>query len=386
MKVLFISAWYPNRYDELYGVFVQRHAEAVSLHAQVEVLYVHPDSTIDSFETVVRQHKNIKETIIYFPAATNNFLSKIKKQINYLRAYILGWKLITSSGFRPQLIHANILTRTGFVAYCIKRLTKTPYIITEHWSRYLPEHNQYHGFSRKLITRIIVQNASAILPVSNLLKQAMIDHKLLNKNYIVINNVINPVFFETYSIQERLKKRIILITCFDEPIKNVKGILRVIHSLSKSRTDFELEVIGNGTDYTDIYTMANNLNLTDRFVFFKGEKSSREVAESIYNSDFMILFSNFETAGIVIIENLVLGKPIISTRVGIAPDFVDKKSGIIIEVGDENALYNEMNYLLDNLAAYDNKYIRDKFKNRFSYDTIGNQISSIYKSILSNSR
>jgi len=29
-KVLFLSAWYPNRYDAMAGLFVRKHAEAVS--------------------------------------------------------------------------------------------------------------------------------------------------------------------------------------------------------------------------------------------------------------------------------------------------------------------------------------------------------------------
>ena len=39
MKVLFISAWYPNRYDEMAGLFVRKHAQAVSQFCEVEVLY-----------------------------------------------------------------------------------------------------------------------------------------------------------------------------------------------------------------------------------------------------------------------------------------------------------------------------------------------------------
>ena len=42
-KVLFLSAWYPNRYDAMAGLFVRKHAEAVGQYADVCVLYLHLD-------------------------------------------------------------------------------------------------------------------------------------------------------------------------------------------------------------------------------------------------------------------------------------------------------------------------------------------------------
>ncbi len=384
MKVLFISAWYPNRYDELYGVFVQRHAEAVSLHAQVEVLYVHPDSTIDSFETVVRQHKNIKETIVYFPAATNNFLSKIKKQINYLRAYILGWKLITSSGFRPQLIHANILTRTGFIAYCIKRLTKTPYIITEHWSRYLPIRDEYHGIVRKALTKLVVKNAEAALPVSINLKLAMEKHQLINKNYFVINNTVNNCFLTDHPKAERNKKRILHVSSFDEKAKNIKGMLNAVENLVKIRTDFELVLIGYSKEYDDIFNYSKQLSIPQGTIVFLGEKDPNQVAKELHNADFFVLFSNYENSPVVISESLCCGKPMVSTNVGGISEHINETNGILIPAGDEKALTESLNYMLDHFQEYDAVLIKQQSIKKYSMQSVGANLYSIYQQILAN--
>ena len=51
-KVLFLSAWYPNRYDTMAGLFVRKHAEAVGQYADVCVLYLHLDDKIDNFQIV----------------------------------------------------------------------------------------------------------------------------------------------------------------------------------------------------------------------------------------------------------------------------------------------------------------------------------------------
>jgi len=67
MKVLFLSAWYPNRNDVMSGLFVRKHAEAVSKYCDVEVLYVHPDKTLKNFQISVSAENGIIETFIYYP-------------------------------------------------------------------------------------------------------------------------------------------------------------------------------------------------------------------------------------------------------------------------------------------------------------------------------
>jgi len=39
-KVLFLARWYPNRYDPMLGLFIQKHAEAASTCCDVGVVYV----------------------------------------------------------------------------------------------------------------------------------------------------------------------------------------------------------------------------------------------------------------------------------------------------------------------------------------------------------
>ena len=366
------------------GLFVQKHAEAVALYCDVKLIYVHADEKISDFETIITKSKNLTEIIIYYPINKKNIFYKISKIINYLKAYFIGFKALKSENFKPDIVHVNVLTRTGVVAFLIKILTGIPYVITEHWTRYLPNRNAFNGLFRKLITKIVVRNASAIMPVSKMLKNAMLSHKLVNKHYQIVDNVIDPAFTTTFDLHKRTKKRIILVTCFLEVAKNVRGIVRTISKLSKTRDDFELIIIGDGLNFNDILKYSNELNLTDKFIFFKGEKDSKEVAEWIYNSDFLVLFSNYETAGIVITESLALGKPVLSTRVGVAEDYIGENEGIIIEIGDEQALFEKINFMLDNLIKYDKDVISSRFINRFSYESVGNKIVNCYKEVLSN--
>lgn len=379
IKVLFLSAWYPNRYDAMAGLFVRKHAEAVSRFCEVHVLYVHADKNIKQFDISRNTVRKITETIIYYPSGNFFF-----KHINYLVAYYKGFKQLRKNGFKPDISHANILTRTVFIALCYKILTGTPYVISEHWSRYLPARNGYRGLVRKLITRLVVKKSSAVLPVSISLKNAMIQNKLQHLHYQIIHNVVNDFFYAKHEKHSNSKKRFLHISCFDERAKNVKGILRAARSLSDLRNDFELIIIGTGIDYNEVYQYYTTLQFPLNRVQFLGEKTPAEVAQWLTLSDCFVLFSNYETAGVVIAESLACGKPVITTKVGIAEEFINNESGIIVENGNEKALTDAMNKMLNQLDSYDQDTIKRSAVS-FTYKDVGEKILNIYQKILYNS-
>lgn len=376
MKVLFLSAWYPNRYDAMAGLFVRKHAEAVSRYCDVQVLYVHADNNIRHFEIVDNNSNNIKEISVYYPSG--NF---IFKHFNFIRAYIKGFIRIRKQGFLPDILHANILTRTVFFAFCYKIITSTPYIISEHWSRYLPARNGYKGIFRKLITQLVAKNSSAILAVSLALKNAMIAQNVKHSNFHIINNVVDDFFYKEHDKSFNSKKRFLHISCFDEKAKNIKGIIRAIKDLSDLRDDFELVILGTGVDYDEIYQYYLNLKFSNEIILFLGEQTPEEVARWFSISDCFVLFSNYETAGVVIAESLACGKPVISTKVGIACEYINEDTGILVENGDEKALTGAMNYMLDHLSLYDKNKIK-KTAQTFSFGYTGHQIFNLYKEIL----
>jgi glycosyltransferase involved in cell wall biosynthesis len=380
MKVLFITAWYPNRYDAMAGLFVRKHAEAVSLYGDVKVLYVHADETIHTFDTIEQKFNNVEEIVVYFPVGSRNIFHKAIKTVRFLRAYWQGYKQLTKEGWKPDIVHANILTRTGVMAYLYKKWKGTPYVITEHWTRYLPQNFAYKGFLRRKMTELVVRNASAVMSVSNLLQQAMLKHHLKNPHYSVVDNVVDDFFFEMLPNQicHRTKKRFLLISCFLETAKNVCGILNATKLLSNERDDFELVVIGTGIDFNLCIEHAHALNFPLDMVTFLGEKTPQEVALWLKKSDVCIMFSNYETASVVVAESLASGVPLIATPTGIVPDVINAKNGLLVDFKDEKSLKEKMNTIIDNLETYNATEIQKEAQEKFSYKNVGKKIYEIY--------
>ena len=47
IHVLYLPRWYPNRYDPMPGLFIERHGLSVLKHCDISVLYVHADDQLN---------------------------------------------------------------------------------------------------------------------------------------------------------------------------------------------------------------------------------------------------------------------------------------------------------------------------------------------------
>ena len=378
MKVLFLSAWYPHRYDAMWGLFVRKHAQAVSRYAEVCVLYLHADETIRKFEIVEQNFEKVREIYVYYPFMHNKYLQKLSKTIHYFCAFLKGYKIVKKTFGKPDITQANILTRSGVLAYWLKNTQKIPYVIIEHWSRYFPQNKIYNDCFRKRVMEFIVKQAEVLMPVSNYLKNAMSDCNLWHKNTVVINNVVDDFFFERSDQKEqRTKKRILHISCFDDKAKNICGLLNATKLLSEKRTDFEFVMVGMGKDFEMCRKHCENLNFPKDMVKFIGEQTPQEVAEWLAKSDLFVMFSNYETFCIVVAEALASGVPVIGTPTGIVPDVINETNGLIVDFNDTTALSKKMDFMLDNLEKYDFEKIRSGAK-KYSCENVGKRLFETY--------
>ena len=67
LKSLWLASWYPSKTSLQNGDFIQRHARAASLFANIYVLHVVPNCDIQQAEeTECKQSKNLTEKIVYY--------------------------------------------------------------------------------------------------------------------------------------------------------------------------------------------------------------------------------------------------------------------------------------------------------------------------------
>ena len=108
-----------------------------------------------------------------------------------------------------------------------------------------------------------------------------------------------------------------------------------------------------------------------------------QVADTIAESDVLVSASNYETFGVVIIESLALGVPVISTNSGGPESIVTKDDGILIPPNDEKALSEAMNRMLVSIDRYNAAEIRHRCFARFSEKIVTKKLLHIYEEIIS---
>lgn len=383
MKVLFLTTWYPHRYDAMAGLFVRKHAEAVARHADVCVLYLHADRQTDRTEIVEQTYNNVREITVYYPQS-NSWTTALYR---YCRAVQAGWRHTQAAWGLPDITHAHVFLKPALMAYCLQLRYGTPYVVTEHWSGYLPANGNYERLSRlhRWLTRLSARKSACVMPVSSLLQQHMQQHGIA-ANYQVVGNVVDDFFYLPPATTEaRTKKRIVHISCFDEAAKNIRGLLRAVRQVAEQRQDFELVLIGTGADYATITDYAGSLHFPEDMVRFTGEQTPEEVCRWLYNSDFLLMFSNYETAGIIFSECWACGKPIVSTPVGILANEESADYGIFVKIQDEAALGSAVGYMLDHYQDYNPDTLRAKGR-EYSYQNIGARLTDIYRQALSGNK
>lgn len=384
--ILFLARWYPNREDPMLGLFVRNHAVAVAQFNRVSVLYVHAVAGAKKkWELVTFNDETVKTCIVYYrtPKQTIPVITVVHKIFLFLRAHKQGLKKVTELEGLPDLCHVNVLTRHGVVALFLKWRYKIPYIITEHWSRYLPIRNSYSGTLRKLFTRLVVRKAGAVTTISKNLMKAMKFRELKNPNYQVIHNVVDTHLFKPVAkISSRPKIRMIHISCFEDQSKNISGLLRTLKNLTAIRNDWECVMVGDGMDFLKMKALAVELGIDSSFLRFTGLLQGVELVKEIQQSDFLVMFSNYENIPVVINEAFACGKPVLATAVGGIPEVVSPDRGILVEAGNEQALLAQMEQMLNTCSSYSSTDLRTYAVDMFSYECVGEKIDVIYQQVM----
>ena len=369
MKVVFLARWYPHKYDPMFGLFVQRHAEAAALYDDITVVYVHPDEKAKNKYDIERIRENGVDTIrIYYKKK-----GKLSSAWRYYKACLKGLELAG----KPDLIHVHVLTRMGLVAYRQKLLHGTPYVITEHWSRYLPD-NDFSGWLRKALTKKVVKNAKTVTTVSEVLAQAMQGHGLKNPNYQILPNVVDTSLFKPIPHHNEVPK-IVHVSCFEDQSKNISGLLEALKVMKGKGIPYQAVLIGEGMDLGTMKRRADALGLNDR-MRFTGLLQGQALVDELATGDFFVLPSHYETGGIVLLEALACGLPVVATRVGALPEIVDESNGVLVPADDTQALADAMTQCCHTYNNYNTEVLRSRIVERYSKERVGEIISKLYSS------
>jgi len=382
-NILFLASWYPNKEKPFAGNFIRNHAVAVSEFCNVYVIYTRALKQKERFLTEEKKHEGITEIITYYKKINCQIpvISFVLKLFNKLRAYKKTYKYLLRKVEKIDLVHVNVFLQAGVFAKILYKKYKIPYIITEHWTKFLSISDDSFSFLEKLMIKLINKSASVICPVSENLKYEMIKFGIKNK-YIVIPNVVKTdIFFPSKENSNMPKIRFLHISHLKDDHKNISGILETFKEISKIRPDFFLTISGNG-DVESHMKYADIIEFPKSLIRFEGSKTQNEVAEAMRENNAFILFSNYENLPVVISEAHVSGIPVVSSDVGGISEMINETNGVLVEKGNKKMLLEKVLLTMDNIRKFNKNKISAVAVERYGYESVGKQYYNVYKSVI----
>jgi len=384
MKVLWLASWFPNRTSPFNGDFIERHALATAAFVdQLFVVAIVKDDAMEkgATEIVKKQTGNLIVYTVYYGRGRFGLAEKLLSFRKYFSLQKKIYQLIANEFGRPDLVHVHVPMKAGLFAQYLERKYDIPYVVTEHWAGYnrLCRPNIFDlGKTFIKLNNLVLKNARVLLPVSNDLGK-MINDDFTTINYRVVPNVVDTTIFFPADKKENDVLQLIHVSTMGYQ-KNMEAVVAALVLWKQKGGRFELNCYGPVNK--KLVKLVQQQSLAQQ-VFFHGELAQPLIAKAMQQSDALILYSRYETFGCVLIEANACGIPVIVSNLPVFHELVQQDVNGVFAEGDNPPA------LASALAAFDtdkNKFnksnIAEAARQRFSYQTIGQQIKDVYVELL----
>jgi len=233
-----------------------------------------------------------------------------------------------------------------------------------------------------------IEKSDAVTAVSNALVEQTIEVIDPDKTIETVYNFIDErVYKKTDSMHLREEYGILDHEKVIIHVSNFRGVKRVqdvVASFAKiqEKVPSKLLLVGDGPEMTPVCKLVSKLGL-DEQVLFLGKQDKLEELYSI--SDLLLLLSEKESFGLVLLEAMACGVPCIGTNVGGIPEvIIDGETGYICEFGDVDEVADKSMQLLTDSVRHQafSEAAMSLVQSSFRSETITEEYLAIYRRLL----
>lgn len=374
MTILLLTHSYPEEINTWRGSFIREQAKALSQINRVIVVYFKVDN--ERFTAFPKsnfrktENGNLSEYVF-----TTTRTIPVLNQFNYLIRTLrfLNHEIIASH--KIDIIHSHLSYPAGFLGVLLQKSKKIPAVVTEH-SRIS---NYHRSWIHKQFVRYTLKNACNIISVSNSLRDEIL--LIVNRPVSVIHNIIDINKFKLSTSNQEKK---VVFGFLGGLGNNNKGLDLLIKSLASLESkEFILNIGGKGELLEGYMRMAKEYGIGNNCQFL-GEIPHDKISEFYSKLDLFILASRYETFGMVLIEAMACGIPVISTKCGGPQEIVTEATGILVEKENSKELTAALNIMSDNIGKYNKVSIRNYVETKFGHDLFIKRITALYNETITN--
>jgi glycosyltransferase involved in cell wall biosynthesis len=326
------------------------------------------------------------------PVFASHSLSKGKKfgrlSETQRQAYFQAFRTKIETGlsdFVPDIIHVH----HGWVIASILEEFDVPYVINLHGTEY-HAFKDYKDYQEDVLRGL--HGADMVVALTEDERNRAIEaYGLDPQRIIIITSGTDTAVFRPVDVDRKSLLKSHSIDAGDRPIvffggrltdqKGVDTLLRAASIYSKTDGRPITLIAGDGNLRNDLERLAAELKLDD--VYFLGAQSHEQMVKLFNLADVAAMPSIFEAFGLVSLEALACGTPVIAGNVGGFSRIVNSEIGYLMKPGDYKTLAEKIT-----------AFIRDGFKEKvkdkavayirqnYSWDKTVENIEKLYEQVL----
>ena len=287
------------------------------------------------------------------------------------------YKRIRSDRVEVDIVHAHFYDM-GYCAAKYKKIFGYKLVLTEHYSGYVKNEKKTVEYLKKHY-HLAYEQADIVLAVGNQLAQQL--KHLYKVNVEVVPNVVDTAIFNEV-LAKRCSRtdgivRFVAVGRLMEG-KNFELLIKAFSRALIANKNITLSIIGDGVLYQKLSELKRKKKVENK-VFLLGGMSREEIAIEFSKADCFVLLSSYETFGLVYIESLAAGLPVIATACGGPNDFIKKEYGILLDNPNEEIASNAILQMSSSYKSYDAKFLSSDINAQFSPKVIANHLDVLYR-------
>lgn len=377
LRVLVVPSWYASDEHPTLGSFFREQAEAISeCGAEVRVAYCELRHPIRLVKDILGGKKTglavqREEALPVYRFTRYNLPPRNPESmdVRFAEGLVAIVERLLSEGWKPDVIHLQSFFPAGFGVLEVSKRYGIPFVLSEHST----------GFSRQgwspyqeRILREVLRNAASIITVSRGLKNDV--QQYTESEIKVIPNLVDFSKFQvSSSVFPPNDKFVFFSLGYLTHKKGFDILLKSFAQAFSQHESVELRIGGDGKELKFLRKLARGLGIEDK-VHFLGALNREQVACEMNACHSFVLASRFETFGVVFIEALSVGKPIIVPDIDGPNDIVNEENGLIFIREDVLHLSTVMKDMYSNIRRYDSEEIKKSCQVKYDREVVGRTI------------
>lgn len=294
----------------------------------------------------------------------------------------------------PDIIHTHAPSPHSWTALMCAKMLNIPIVATYH--TFLPDflkHSFISPFHDTKIakettwqyTRAYYNMVDLIISPSQVIKKKLIEHNIKNKIEVVSNGVNTSIFCKE-KIKNKNQNKILHVGRISYE-KNIDVVLKAFKIAFSKNKNLILDIYGDGPDMNSLKSLAKELGINKK-VNFCGSVPHEKLKEIYSSHKIFVTASTIETEGLVVLEAMTCGLPIVGVNKLAIPEIVKNNfNGFIVSPGDENEMAEKILKLINNEKLC-NKFEKNSLKiaKRYSLNSSIDKIEHLYRRTIARNR